>query len=391
MEEEECKHMDLKLDAKTTMTAENMFGSQVVDESELSTNKNRTMRLGLCEVCARIEARYCCPKCEVKTCCLACVQIHKRELKCDGIRDRTKYLPLHEMTAREFMSDYCFLEECTRFTEDRKRDKIKRYTRQQAMVPLPQHRMRSAALERGTRLHLLLPNFTRHKQNTTYLNWKLNRLYWRVEWVFLNASVPSTGGDDVAPARFVDARCDEQQTLAELLLKYVDLEQDMAREQHKLLCYYQSAGIAKLHALLRAEGVRNCSSRYYALDMQKTLRENLAGKTVIEFPTIHVTYEEQLIGYNIIDSDEEAEGEANEASEAPQPGKTTSKRQVKHQKSNSLEAKKVKTSQSIRDIAELEAAFENNDMPSSGASDTNSDASDGEEAKSDHETALKLF
>lgn len=30
-------------------------------------------------------------------------------------------------------------------------------------------------------------NFSRHQSNTTFLNWKTNEFYWRIEWVFPQA------------------------------------------------------------------------------------------------------------------------------------------------------------------------------------------------------------
>lgn len=38
-------------------------------------------RLGNCEVCSKVESKYTCPKCEVKTCSLKCVKVHKSEVK----------------------------------------------------------------------------------------------------------------------------------------------------------------------------------------------------------------------------------------------------------------------------------------------------------------------
>lgn len=253
-------------------------------------------RLGNCEVCAKIAARYACPKCEVKTCSLPCVQIHKRELNCDGIRDRTKFMPISEMTEREFMSDYCFLEECTRFAENRKQDRSKRYTHRDRQLPVPQMRMRSEATKRGTRLQFLLPNFSRHKENKTYLNWKTQRFYWQIEWLFTCTGSTTT--------RFIDTKCDEQRTLADLLEKYLDLQHhETAREQRKLLQHHQSAGIGQLTLWLRAEGVRCSGSRCYRLEAHKTLRDNLVGKTIVEYPAIYVSYEQRPpAGHEVIDS-----------------------------------------------------------------------------------------
>jgi len=44
-----------------------------------------------------------------------------------------------------------------------------------------------AARQRGIRLHYLPGHFTRHKDNTTFLNYKTKRLEWRVEWIFPQA------------------------------------------------------------------------------------------------------------------------------------------------------------------------------------------------------------
>ncbi|KAH8341737.1 hypothetical protein KR074_011630, partial [Drosophila pseudoananassae] len=261
--------------------------------------KTNTMRLGICEVCAAKEAIYACPKCEVKTCSLSCVQIHKKELQCDGQRDRTKFVPLSEMTAREFMSDYCFLEECTRYTENRKTDKCKSYTHENRSLPHSLHRLRSAAKRRNINLRLLLPNFSRRKENTTYLDWKRRHISWRVEWLFVNIP-PVEEGKTIC---FVDARCDETLSLAALALKYVDLDQETALDRRKQLIHHQEAGIGQLSFWLRAEGVRNSKKRCYRLEAYQTLAENLAGKTIVEFPTIFVNYEQKPpTGYHQIES-----------------------------------------------------------------------------------------
>ncbi|KAH8342874.1 hypothetical protein KR059_000968 [Drosophila kikkawai] len=262
--------------------------------TETSSNGSFSPRLGMCEVCAAKEARYACPKCEVKTCSLACVQIHKKELACDGQRDRTKFVPLSQMTAREFMSDYCFLEEATRYAEARQSDRSKRFTHDNSnnrSLPVPQHRLRTAAHSRSIRLQLLLPNFSRHKENTTYLDWKLRRLFWRVEWLFVNIPLEEDDDGQAQPvARFVDARCDENETLANLALKYVDLQQETALRHRKRLAHHQTAGIGQLNFWLRAEGVPRSATCCYALEAAKPLGKNLAGKTIVEFPTIYVTY-----------------------------------------------------------------------------------------------------
>jgi len=41
-------------------------------------------------------AKYCCPRCEVKTCSLSCVNIHKKELECDGKKYKTGFIKLEK-------------------------------------------------------------------------------------------------------------------------------------------------------------------------------------------------------------------------------------------------------------------------------------------------------
>lgn len=64
-------------------------------------------------MCGGVQAKYSCPKCEVKTCSLKCSRIHKAELACDGLRDKTKYLPMHQFDDVVCESDYRLLQSIT--------------------------------------------------------------------------------------------------------------------------------------------------------------------------------------------------------------------------------------------------------------------------------------
>ncbi|XP_029158992.1 box C/D snoRNA protein 1-like, partial [Nylanderia fulva] len=82
-----------------------------------------------CEVCGATKAKYTCPKCEVRTCSLVCVNLHKKELDCDGIRDKTKFIPLSSFGDLDLLSDYRFLEQVGRLIDTKKRNPEKKYTR----------------------------------------------------------------------------------------------------------------------------------------------------------------------------------------------------------------------------------------------------------------------
>lgn len=239
-------------------------------------------RLGNCEVCSKVESKYTCPKCEVKTCSLECVNIHKKELQCDGIRDRTKFIPVRKMTENDFMSDYHFLEEATRFVELQKRNQIA--SRNQSSLPQKKHKLRNACCKRKTFIKFFKNTFSKSLENTSYYQQKTNKILWHIEWIFPNL-------DNL---KISMKHCDEEVALGELLIKLFETEK---REQ---LEYYQSKGVGNLSMLLKAESVKNCKNRFFSLDCSKSLKQNLASKTIIEFPTVHVTYDNH--DYDVIES-----------------------------------------------------------------------------------------
>lgn len=63
-------------------------------------------RLGLCNVCGDKDAIYKCPGCEVKSCSLDCVKVHKEERDCNGIRRRLKMVHKEDMDNLTLLSDY---------------------------------------------------------------------------------------------------------------------------------------------------------------------------------------------------------------------------------------------------------------------------------------------
>lgn len=194
----------------------------------------------MCEVCSALPSRYTCPKCEVKTCSLKCVTIHKKELFCNGIRDRTKFVALKQMRKQDFMSDYYFLEECTRYAQNRKTDTIKRYTSYNRDLPIHLNRLRQAARRRTTNLKYLLQNFLRHRENTTYYCYKEKKIFWRIKWIFINAN---ENGKIVC---YNDERCDEEKFLWELLDKYINPNCLELVPEKRILEYYQSKGMQNI-------------------------------------------------------------------------------------------------------------------------------------------------
>lgn len=255
-------------------------------------------RLGDCEVCAANKALYTCPKCEVKTCCLNCVRIHKKELECDGIRDRTKFIRMKDFTDTDLLSDYRLLEECARFVWGVKRDDKKRFTRIDKDLPIHLFKLKMAARQRGIVLQFLAQNFTRHKNNTTRYNYKSNLINWRVEWIFPNV--------DKEPLKYVDEKCPEQKKLSHLLDKYINCDAEPF-EGSKSLSFYKAAGISGLKILLKAEKVKGSAKKFFELDPSESLAENLSGKCIVEFPIIFIVLKDHAYNFEIITPEDEFE------------------------------------------------------------------------------------
>ncbi|CAH0699408.1 unnamed protein product [Spodoptera exigua] len=267
-----------------------------------SEHEHEVNRLGDCEVCGKNKAKYTCPKCEVKTCCLDCVRIHKKELECDGIRDRTKFIRIKDFTDTDLLSDYRLLEECARFVYGVKIDEKKKYTRVDKELPIYLFKLKMAARQRGTALQFLAQNFSRHKVNTTRYNKKNNVINWRVEWVFPNV--------ESEPLKFVDERCAEHKRLSELLDKYLNPDA-LPFEGSKALTYYKAVGFSGVKILLRAEKVKGSGRKFFELDPTESLAENLSGKCIVEFPIVFVVLKDHAYNFEIITPEDEIEEKIN--------------------------------------------------------------------------------
>lgn len=70
-----------------------------------------------CEICGQ-PPKYTCPRCEKRTCSLACTKTHKAQDECSGTRDPTSYVPLNAVGHASWGDDYKWLEEGRRKVAD---------------------------------------------------------------------------------------------------------------------------------------------------------------------------------------------------------------------------------------------------------------------------------
>jgi hypothetical protein len=245
-------------------------------------------RLGSCEVCTKNQSKYTCPRCELKTCCLECSKIHKKELECSGIRDRAKFIPLKKMTSMDFMNDFYFLEEATRFTKSIKENPS---VNRKSCLNFKFLKLKKEAFKRNIKLYLVNNGLSKRKKNYSVFKGQEDTIYWQVELIFPNA-------ENLKLTR----KFSEKLILHEIIENV--FETTSANEKLlKQLEFYRAEGVNKLRYLLKAEGLKRCKQRYFELDLEKSLKMNLMGKVIIEFPSIYVLMSHSIDSFDIVDCD----------------------------------------------------------------------------------------
>uniref|UniRef100_A0A131Y8R1 Putative box c/d snorna protein 1 n=2 Tax=Ixodes ricinus TaxID=34613 RepID=A0A131Y8R1_IXORI len=246
-----------------------------------------------CYQCGK-PAKYCCPKCTTRSCSLPCVKEHKRRQECDGIRDKTAFLPLSEFTDLDLLSDYRFLEESSRVVDNAYREKpVLGIFPQQRNIPGFLHKFQNEAKRRGTDLKFLPKCFTKRQENRSCFNFKERCIYWQVAWEFVQANVKIKEEQSIH----------EKESLGRCLEKHLDGDQ-CKPELRSPLQFYQAAGTRGVCVLLAVEGQPASQPCYYSLDLSSSLEDCLKGKVIVEYPTFLVVLKEHATGFRIIKCEE---------------------------------------------------------------------------------------
>lgn len=76
---------------------------EITPQEALRMLKKRKIE-GTCEVCKETDAKYCCPRCNTRSCSLGCCKKHKTDNNCNGERNKTAYIPITEFTDGNLIS-----------------------------------------------------------------------------------------------------------------------------------------------------------------------------------------------------------------------------------------------------------------------------------------------
>ncbi|XP_069119651.1 box C/D snoRNA protein 1-like [Argopecten irradians] len=239
-----------------------------------------------CEICSANVAKYKCPGCLAQTCSLPCVKQHKHDKGCNGQRKKTEFVEIKEYSDRNLLNDYRFLEETNRKVDSTQRDPLK----QRSNKPNFLVKLVKEAGKRGTKLKVMPYPMARRKHNTTMYQHKLQTILWNVQWVFPQSDV-----------KFTSKRLSEHETLEELLKDFVHPTESDPIKRHALKVYCQK-GLQNCRLFMKVEERPANDVKFHELSLKKTLKKNLVGKCIVEYPIIQVVLQDHCQDYSVLDT-----------------------------------------------------------------------------------------
>ncbi len=247
-------------------------------------------KLGKCQVCQEAKAKYRCPRCATVSCSLHCSKAHKRLNNfCDGVRDKTKLVPLKHFTAIDLKSDLSLLEDAARYSAEKDAKPIKAPTEKQKRSSI--HPKAFEALQRACwrrnkcKLHALPSHFSRHLSNTTCHVPVDDEIFWKISWIVPHHVKNLIHSD----------RISERSRLLDLLLNiFARMDKEVKEAQFS---YYKMHPLKDFCVLLKLEGGANndenfVKQRYLHLEPEHSLAWNLQGQNIVEHPIIVIVHKD---------------------------------------------------------------------------------------------------
>lgn len=146
-------------------------------------------------------------------------------------------------------------------------------------------KLKKAAQQRNIKLFLLNSSLNKRKKNFSFYDPKADAITWHVELNFPNADFKTR------------LKLNENTKIVDSIQSIID------NVDNKQLVFYKAHGMSKLKVLLKAEGSKRNKNRFFDLNIKKSLKSNLSGKVVIEYPSISVVMDHCIDGYELIMSD----------------------------------------------------------------------------------------
>lgn len=276
----------------------------------------------LCDVCHKEERKYKCPRCGASTCSLDCCRAHKQQAGCSGKRERIQFVGAGDFSDKTLREDFHFLEDVLKSRVGAKRNFLA-ITGSSSQAPKPvgpkaapqaihpqnlsahskaAKSLVKAAGQRGTKLLLQPVGMSKRKENTSAYNSEEDAILWRLAVVFIlrpDFEMVRLLGLDVshqdlekivttdAPAICLHLhQCSELDTLS--TVKSRVLSSIPSGTILKQVLKPLIANMRELQCFLRVLPSPADNPVFKFVSPSTSLRDSLAGMTVIEFPTIFV-------------------------------------------------------------------------------------------------------
>lgn len=255
----------------------------------------------LCALCHVNSIKYTCPRCFIHTCSLKCVKLHKQRAQCNGIRDPGAYVRRIDL-ATEVGIDRDF-----NFISSVERGVGRAEERYEEMVPVgigwsrKQANWEDAVRESGVKVIRAPEGLSRRKLNKSDV--KGSGLMWTVEWLWdgekrvMNVTETKRIGQTFVGCfgkragrkrkRHDEGRIGEEKDDH-------DPSEQQAKNENSPGSQKEETTQSPLEGLLFYLHRPQTSSKLKCLvpvEPTSTWKEVLKGRTVLEFPTIHVREE----------------------------------------------------------------------------------------------------
>jgi len=258
-------------------------------------------------VCAAAAA-----ECTVITQWTNCTAEHKNRFYCSGKRNRTEFVKRGAMSDDTLRSgkiemcaicccwmkqgirhdahflihrnvDFKFLEEVSLADDVAKRCKPPTPRR---VLPSHLKSLVHQARLRGVNLKLVSPGMQKRKLNSSRYDYRSKSLLWRVVWKISGLTGTENKVSEQANEGLliecIDARVDDESIVSSILEPHIN--QYYRQNDNNQGVNASDTAMARVAVVLRKEGTPANKPEYYRIHMTSSLKDALAGKTIIEYP-----------------------------------------------------------------------------------------------------------
>jgi len=267
---------------------------ELEERGEICASRGMKRKYPPCSVCNFHVGSYCCPGCGTRTCSVSCCNDHKRASQCSGKRTKSCYVPITNFNTNNLVKDCAFLQDAATMLESSARllsrhfhERISgsrmKYNHSSTSV------LKNACAERGIDWRFCPVNMSIRRDNTTRVVGKKKRqVAWRIRWVFTRSKqsvVSERVLEDSFPRKILEGILKGKRKNTSSNVPTIDFP----------------ASVSELHVLFPDRSAPANSPRYFRINPDCTLKDNLANTTIIEYPTFLVLTNTEVVDLCIIE------------------------------------------------------------------------------------------